>query len=247
MLLPNERIDDLLVDDLKIVQSKEVFSYSLGAVLLAHFCFVPKRGKVVDLCTGNGVIPLLLSTRTAGMITGVEIQPRLLDMAVRSVQMNKLTGQIQLLCADLRTVHCQLGFGEFDAVTVNPPYLSAKQTVWKNTNEHIARARHEIDCTLDDVTAACSRLVKSGGKVALVHRPGRLVEIIQSMKRVHLEPKRIRFVHPRAKEEANMVLIEAVKDGGSHVRLLPPMIVFEEGQQYTAEMRGILYGRAARN
>ncbi len=246
LLKENERIDDLLTNNLKIIQSDEVFSFSLDAVLLARFCHVPKRGKVLDLCTGNGVIPILLSTRCEGQIVGVEIQPRLCDMALRSVQLNGLESSITIVCDDARRVHERFGHGAFDHVTINPPYLPATGRD-KNINPYIANARHELNGTLDELVNACARLVKSGGKVSMVHRPARLTEIIETMRKYRLEPKRMRFVHPRLDEEANIVLIEAIKDGGVELRLLPPMIVFEEGQTYTPELQQIFYGRKARD
>lgn len=241
-LYGDERIDDLLTHDMGIIQSDEVFSFSLDAVLLARFCSVPQRGRIADLCTGNGVVPLLLSTRTNAAIVGVEIQPRLAAMAARSVELNGLQERIRMIEADLKTVHNELGYGQFDLVTVNPPYMPAASGDHKG-NPYIAAARHELYCTLDDVLAACSRLVRTGGKVAMVHRPSRLADIVCGMRGVRLEPKRIRFIHPRAGEEANMVLIEAIRDGKPEVRLLPPLIV-HEGNRYCDELLEVYYGRS---
>jgi tRNA1(Val) A37 N6-methylase TrmN6 len=241
-LEPGERVDDLLTQDLKIIQSDEVFSFSLDAVLLARFCSVPPRGAVVDLCSGNGVIPLLLTTRSSANIVGVEIQPRLADIAARNAAMNGLQERIEIVCADLKEYHRTAGHGRFDLVTVNPPYLPAGSGEHKG-NPFLAAARHELYANLADVTAASSRLVKSGGKVAMVHRPSRLAEIITELKNVKLEPKRIRFVHPRADQEANIVLIEAMKDGKPELRLLPPLIVHERDGRYTQELLDVFYGK----
>jgi len=230
-LANNERIDDLMTDTgLKIIQSRDVFSFSLDAVLLSRFANVPKYGRIVDLCSGNGVIPILLTDRTKAKIDAVEIQPRLADMARRSIAMNGLDEQITVLEQDLRDYPRIAGNGVYDAVTVNPPYMRAA-TGDKNENEHYAIARHEIHCTLEDVAEACARLVKSGGKVSMVHRPSRLIEIIEVFRKWRLEPKRIQFVHPHAKAEANMVLIEALRDGKPDIKLLPPIMVYENGVQ----------------
>lgn len=239
-LLPGERLDDLLTYELKIIQSPEVFSFSLDAVLLARFAGVPPRGRVLDLCTGNGVIPLLLTTRTEARIDGVEIQPRLVDMARRSVALNGLSDRISIIEGDLKEYANPEG--AYDAVTVNPPYMPVGSGEHKE-NPHLAMARHEIGCTLEDVTAACSRLVRRGGRVSMVHRPSRLADIIESMRRRALEPKRIRFVHSRADTEANMVLIEALKEGKPEIRLLPPLIVYTKERQYTQELLDVFYGR----
>ena len=237
-----ERLDDLMTGGLKIIQSEDVFSFSLDAVLLARFAPVPAKGRIVDLCSGNGVIPLLLSTRTSASITGVEIQRRPAEMAERNVRLNGLQHRIRIEQADLRTFHITAGHGAFDLVTVNPPYLSAGSGDL-TLNPRIAAARHEIYATLSDVAEACARLVKSGGKVAMVHRPSRLADIMTEFRRVRLEPKRVRFVHPRADKEANMVLIEAMKDGKPELRLMAPLIVHETDGSYTKEVADILYGK----
>jgi tRNA1(Val) A37 N6-methylase TrmN6 len=242
-LATGERLDHLLTRDLTIIQSHEVFSFSLDAVLLARFAGLPPKGRILDLCTGNGVIPLLMSTRTEAYIDGVEIQPRLADMARRSVERNGLTGQITIYEADLKTWSLDGRIsGLYDAVTVNPPYLP-KGTGDHKGNPHLAMARHEIGCTLEDVTAACSRAVRRGGRVSMVHRPARLVDILDTMRRHRLEPKRIRFIHPKAATEANMVLVESAKDGKPEVRLLPPLIVYGEDGSYTEELLDVFYGR----
>ncbi|TDF91611.1 tRNA1(Val) (adenine(37)-N6)-methyltransferase [Paenibacillus piri] len=243
-LKASERLDDLLTENIKIIQSGEVFSFSLDAVLLGRFSYVPPtaRGRVVDLCTGNGVIPLLLTTRTKASIVGVEIQDRLADMAERNVRINKLEQQVRIVHGDLRHADKQLGHGVFDVVTVNPPYLPVPNGE-QNVNEHVAAARHEVHCTLEDVVKASSRLVRSGGRVAMVHRPSRLVEIFCVMREYRLEPKRIRYVHPRAGEEANMVLIEALRDGKPELRTLPPLIVYKNKTEYCDELLDVYYGK----
>lgn len=237
----NERVDDLLTHDLRIIQSDEVFSFSMDAVLLARFAAVPKYGKVLDLCSGNGVIPLLLSTRTKAAIEGIEIQPRVADMARRSVEMNGLTERILIREGDLRELVNITGHGVYDAITVNPPYMPLTGGDLK-LNKHQAIARHEIHCSLEDVAVAAMRLVRPGGKVSMVHKPQRLAEIVTVLRQHRLEPKLVRFVHPRAGADANMVLIEALRDGKPDVRILPPLIVYGEDGQYCPEIMDIYYG-----
>ncbi|MNI12237.1 Release factor glutamine methyltransferase [compost metagenome] len=236
-----ERVDDLLTHDLQIIQSDEVFSFSMDAVLLARFASIPKNGKVLDLCTGNGVIPILLSTRTMAAIEGIEIQPRVADMARRSVEMNGLGDRIMIREGDLRDLVKETGHGAYDAITVNPPYMPLTSGDPK-INIHQAIARHEIYCSLEEVIAASMRLVRTGGKVSMVHKPQRLGEIITLLRQYRLEPKVIRFVHPRAAAEANMVLIEALRDGKPDVRILPPLIVYGEDGVYCKELMDIYYG-----
>ncbi|MBD8071033.1 tRNA1(Val) (adenine(37)-N6)-methyltransferase [Bacillus sp. PS06] len=237
-----ERLDHLLAEDLKIIQSPSVFAFSLDTVLLAKFAYVPiQKGKVIDLCTGNGVIPLLLSLRSKSEITGVEIQEKIYDMAQRSVQYNQLEDRIQLIHGDLKDMPSRLGHGKFDVVTCNPPYFQTPGKDEMNKNEHLAIARHEIYCTLEDVIRVSSQLVKQGGKVALVHRPGRLLDILTLMRAHRLEPKRMRFVYPKEGKEANTLLIEGIKDGKPDLKILPPLIVYNQNNEYTAEVNDILY------
>ncbi|MGZ9587073.1 tRNA1(Val) (adenine(37)-N6)-methyltransferase [Paenibacillus marinisediminis] len=241
-VLPSERVDDLLTHDLRIIQSDEVFSFSMDAVLLARFAAIPQRGRILDLCSGNGVIPLLLSTRTKARIDGVEIQPRLADMARRSVKLNGLEEQIRIMEGDLKSYQPPEDESPYyEAITVNPPYMALTTGMVKE-NEHIAMARHEIGCNLEDVISACSRLLQPGGKISMVHRPTRLTDILTLLRQYRLEPKRVRMVHPRLGKEANMVLVEGAKDGKPDLRLLPPLIVYNEGKQYCEELMDIYYG-----
>ena len=245
-LQPSERVDDLLTDRRKIIQSHEVFSFSMDAVLLAHFASLPiQKGRIMDLCTGNGVIPLLLSTRSKAKIDAIEIQERLYDMAVRNVKLNDLEEDIHIYLGDLKEAPQRFGHGSYDVVTCNPPYM-LPNTGEVNQNEHFAIARHEIYCTLEDVIRISAYLTRSGGKVALVHRPSRFVDLIEMMRKYRIEPKRIRFVHPKAGSEANMVLIEGIRDGKPDVKLLPPLRVYEEDGSYTPELLEIYYGSEGR-
>ncbi|WKA51084.1 tRNA1(Val) (adenine(37)-N6)-methyltransferase [Planococcus liqunii] len=243
MLLDDERLDYLLAEDLRIIQSPSVFSFSLDAVLLARFAYMPlKRGKIVDLCTGNGAIPLFLSARTEAAIIGVELQERLVHMAQRSVEYNGLEEQIQIIEGDVKEIPARLGIEKYDVVTCNPPYFPAHELSDKNLSEHMAIARHELHLTLDESVQAASKLLKQGGKAAFVHRSGRLIDIITAMRANRLEPKRVRLVYPKAGKEANTLLIEGIKDGKPDLKILPPLIVYGENGEYTEEVRELLYG-----
>ncbi|MFD2115490.1 tRNA1(Val) (adenine(37)-N6)-methyltransferase [Paenibacillus yanchengensis] len=224
----NERLDDLMTSSgLKIIQSKEVFSFSLDAVLLARFANVPTKGKIADLCTGNGVIPILLSDRTTASIDAIEIQPRLVDMARRSVAWNNLSEQITVIEHDLRTYPSTIGNTVYDAVTVNPPYMTVQSGEIKG-NEHYAIARHEVLCTIDDVANTCNKILRPGGKLFMVHRPSRLLDIMEALRRWRLEPKKIQFVHPNEQTPANIVLIEALRDGKPELKVMPPIVVYDQ-------------------
>lgn len=244
MLKEDERIDHLLKDSSKrIIQSPTVFSYSLDSVLLADFASVPKkRGKILDLCSGNGIVPLLLTQQSSVPITGVEIQERLYDMAVRTISLNQLQNQLDMIHGDLKEMPRHFKNNKFDLVTVNPPYFSTPSSQHQNISEYVTFARHEILCNLEDVVIACSKLAKSGGKVAMVHRPSKLVDILVLFRQYKIEPKRIRLVYPKIGKEANMLLIEGIRDGKPDLKHLPPLITYEENGEYTEEMRGIIYG-----
>ncbi len=243
LLRGDERLDYLLAEELRIIQSPSVFSFSLDAVLLARFAYMPIRsGKVVDLCAGNGAIPLFLSARTNAEITAVEIQEQLADMAERSIAYNGLGQQIRVLCDDVIGIAAKIGTEKYDAVTCNPPYFKAHEQSDRNLLEPLTIARHEVKLTLDQAVRSASELLKQGGKAAFVHRPGRLLDIITAMRAHRLEPKRIRFVYPKEGKEANTLLIEGMKDGKPDVKILPPLFVYQADGTYTDEVRELLYG-----
>ena len=243
MLKGDERLDYLLAEELRIIQSPSVFSFSLDAVLLARFVSVPiVKGQIVDLCSGNGVIPLLLSTRTNAAITGIEIQERLYDMAIRSIEYNDLSSRLHMIHGDIKDIAQQIGFSKYDAVTCNPPYFPTPKADERNKNEHYAIARHEIMCNLEDVIRTSSQLLKQGGKAAFVHRPGRLMDILTLMRKYRIEPKRLQFVHPMQGKEANIILIEGIKDGSPDLKTLPPFYVYDSNNEYTEEAKVLLYG-----
>jgi len=244
-LYDDERIDYLLADDsMQIIQSPTAFAFSLDAVLLAYFARIPiKKGKILDLCTGNGAIPLLLSQRTNAKITGVEIQERIFHMAERSIKLNNLEQQLDVIHGDLKEMHPILGQSSFDVVTCNPPYFRSPKPTEHNENEFLTIARHEVHCTLEDVVRACKLHVRPGGKVAMVHRPGRLVDIIALFREYKLEPKRLQFIYPKQGKEANMLLIEGIRDGKSDIKILPPLYIYENNGFYTKEAENIIYGK----
>jgi len=142
----------------------------------------------------------------------------------------------------LKDMPKELGYHKYDVVTCNPPYFQTPKPSEQNLNEHLAIARHEILCTLEDVVRVSSQLVKQGGKVAFVHRPGRLLDIVTLMRQYKIEPKRIQFVYPKQGKEANTLLIEGIKDGSPDLKILPPLIVYQENDEYTKELHKILYG-----
>lgn len=240
-LQDNERIDTLFDSELQIIQSPDVFSFSLDAVLLAHFAYVPiQSGEIADLCSGNGAVALMLTERSKANITEIELQPRLHDMAMRSVKLNQLDDQVTCILGDAKDSPQLLGQSRFDVVTCNPPYFSRMQTQRPNPNLHLALARHELEITLEDVVRVSSQLLKQKGKAAFVHRPERLVELLLSMRAHRLEPKRLCYVYPKKDRDANMILVEGIKDGRSGLKVLPPLFVYGEDGKYTKELSQFL-------
>lgn len=244
MLKGDERLDYLLTDDMRIIQSPSVFSFSLDAVLLSNFTYVPiQKGTIVDLCSGNGVIPLMLHRRSHANIIGVEIQERLYDMAKRSIEYNRLEQKISMMHDDLKNAPSLIGREFVDVVTCNPPYFKDVPTSEQNANEHYAIARHEIKTNLEEVINASKQLLKHGGKLSMVHRPGRLLDIVSTMRKHGIEPKRIQFVYPKMGKEANTLLVEGIKGGRADLKILPPIYVYEENNEYTERLKEILYGK----
>ena len=240
-LLPSERIDDLQRKGYKIIQNTEKFCFGMDAVLLSSFAFVKAGEKVLDMGTGTGIIPILLEAKTEGEhFTGLEIQPESAEMAGRSVALNNLNEKIDIVEGDIKEASNIFGKNIFNVVTVNPPYMNDLHGI-KNPDMPKAIARHEVLCTLEDVVREASYVLKQNGRLYMVHRPHRLVEIIQAMKNYKLEPKRIRFVHPYEDKEANMVLIEALKGGKSMVKIEKPLVVYKDVNIYTDELLEI-YG-----
>ena len=245
-LYENERVDSLLAENLQIIQSADVFSFSLDAVLLADFVKSVSRldRKAVDLCAGNGAVGLFISKKFAGRIDQVEIQSRLADMNQRSLELNGLTDRIKVYNRDLKDAFSFLEKDSYDVVTCNPPYFKTLPQSKKNPNQYLALARHEIAVTLEDTVKVTSGLLKTGGKAYYVHRPDRLIEILDTMQAHRLAPKRIKLIYPKQGRDANMVLIEAIKDGKSDgLKFLPPVITYTDQNEYTPTIKEILYGK----
>ena len=241
ILLENERVDDLQRNGLKIIQKTDGFCFGMDAVLLSSFANVKRGENVLDMGTGTGIITLHLSAKTEGKhFTALEIQDEIAKMAARSVAMNHLEEKIEIVNGDIKEASRIFGAASFDVVTTNPPYMNDAHGL-KNPTEVKAISRHEVLCTLEDVVREGAKVLKSGGRMYMVHRPHRLIEIITVMKQYKLEPKRMKMVHPFYDKEANMVLIEAVKGGGSWLKMEAPIIVYKEPGVYTDEIWDI-YG-----
>lgn len=235
-LREDETLDDLQLKGIHVIQKKDAFRFGVDAVLLANFAKVRRNAKVVDLCTGTGIIPFILAGKTyASDIIGVEIQEEFVDMANRSVQYNNLENKIKFISGDLKDVHLIKSIPKVDIVTVNPPYKLHNSGLI-NLNDKNAIARHEICCTLEDVIMACRILLKDSGRMYMVHRPDRLADILCIMRKHRIEPKRIRMVHPSVNKAPNIVLIEGQRDGGAFLKWESPLYVHTEDGGYTQEI-----------
>lgn len=239
-ILENETIDDLIIGGLKIIQKGSGFRFSLDAVLLAHFVTLKKGLKIIDLGTGTGVIPLILTARVQNSeIIGVEIQKEIAQMAERSIELNKLK-QINIINGDFRSLGKE-HYGKYDLVISNPPYLPVNQGKISPCKE-IAISRHEITCSLEDLIVTASRFTKNLGRFALIHRAERLAEIIALLKANILEPKRIRFIHPFLDKPANLVLIKSIKGAKPGLAVDVPLVVYNADGTYTEEILEYYYG-----
>ncbi len=236
LLKENERIDDLQRNGYCIIQDPDRFCFGMDAVLLSGFAAVKDDARVLDLGTGTGIIPILLAAKTgAAHLTGLEIQADSADMAGRSVALNGLEEKIEIVTGDIKEADKLFDAASFDVVTCNPPYMIGRHGL-KNPEDAKAIARHEILCTLEDVASQTARLLAPGGKFFLVHRPFRLAEIMVTLKKYKLEPKRMRLVYPFADKEPNMVLLEAVRGGRPRMTVEKPLIVYSSPGVYMPEI-----------
>lgn len=240
-LLPGERIDDLQRNNLRIIQNKEKFCFGMDAVLLSGFAKIKPGERVLDMGTGTGIIPILLSAKSeAEHLTALEIQEESADMARRSVALNALEEKITVVTGDIKEANCIFGKAVFDVVTCNPPYMTNQHGL-QNPDLPKAIARHEVLCSLEDVVREASAVLKPNGRFYMVHRPFRLAEIFLVLQKYKLEPKSMRLVHPFVDKEPNMVLLECLKGGKSMIQIAPPLIVYQEPGVYTQEIYDV-YG-----
>ena len=234
-LKDRERLDDLEISGLHIIQSPDKFCFGMDAVLLSGFAYAKKGHRVIDLGTGTGILPLLLWAKTEGEhFTGLEIQEESADMAKRSVAGNNIAN-IEIVDGDIKSADKLLKRQSFEVGTSNPPYMINEHGI-TNPDAPKQIARHEILCTLEDVVKAAAYLLKSNGKFFMVHRPFRLPEVFENLRKYRLEPKRMRLVYPQIDKEPNMVLVEAVKYGKPRLIVEKPLIVYDKDMKYTEEM-----------
>ena len=226
-LRPGERLDDLQIGGLELIQDPKKFCFGVDAVFLSDFVRIRPGENVLDLGTGNGIIPVLLSAKTeARHITGLEIQADTAEMARRSVVHNHLEDRIDIVTGDIKEAAELFKPAFFDVITTNPPYMLADHGM-RNPDDAKAIARHEVLCSLDDILRESMRLMQDKSRFYMIHRPFRLTEIMIKMHQYKIEPKRIRFVHPYIDKEPAMVLIEGVRGAKPRVTVEPPLIIYD--------------------
>lgn len=241
-LLEDESIDDLQLDNLYLIQKKQGFRFGVDAVLLSNFANVKNRHRVVDLCTGTGIVPFLVYGKYKPKeVIGIEIQEDMVEMANRSSQYNNVEDIVKFKNVDLKNIDFLKTLGTFDVLTVNPPYKLNNSGIL-NPNDKLAIARHEVMCNLEDVIIAARRLLKDNGRMYMVHRPERLIDIFELMRKHKIEPKRVQMIQPNVKKAPNIVLVEGQRDGGAYLKWEPPLYVYNEDGTYTKELNKI-YGR----
>lgn len=250
LVFEEEYVEDLQRNGLRIIQPREGYRFSADSVILAHFAGASSlKGTVVDLGTGGGVMLLLLSALCPGLnLVGLELQERAADRARRSVELNKsvlqrLGAAVEIIQGDLRDAASYIKPGCADAVISNPPFISIGAGP-VNCNREIALSRQELTCTLEDVFKAAGCVLKNKGRLFLVHKPSRLTDLSCLGRHFSLEPKTLRFVHPRLDSEPSMVLLECIKGSAPGARVMPPLVMFDAEGGPSQEIKTI-YGAEA--
>lgn len=234
-----EVINNLLnYKNMKIVQNTDWFSFSLDSVLLSNFVKLTKKTvKIMDFCTGNAPIPLILSQKTNADIIGIELQKEIYDLAKKSIEINNLSSRIKLYNMDIKELTKMYETDTFDLITCNPPFFQVNKLSKINDNSIKSIARHEIKVNLNDIFLLARKLLKNNGSICMVHRTDRLIDIIDSMRSNNIEPKRIQFVFPKINSDSNIVLIEGTKNGNSGLKVLSPLYVHDSNGDYLEEIK----------
>ena len=242
MLKPYERIDELFRENMRIIQSSETFSFSVDALLLANFVKINKRdNRIMDLCSGNGIIPLLLSSRAAKPIDAVEIQSLLADMAERSIEMNGKSDQITMYNADIKSLKTSMKHSSYDVITVNPPYFTSNQPLKDKGPQSIAR--HELHIDLKGIVEACRYLITNKGRLYMVHRAERSAEVFTELHNQGFRVRRAQYVYNDTNSRTAMfIVVEAIFNSNAYADILPSFYIYKADQVYSDEMLEVYYG-----
>lgn len=234
----NEVINNLLNKNLKIIQRPDFFNFSLDSLLISNFISLTRgTKKILDLGTGNGAIPLFLSQRTDAKITGIEIQDVSADLALRNVELNNLSEQVSIIHDNMKNWNRYLQHGSQDVVVTNPPFFKFHGNENQlNDLDQLTLARHEITIDLDGLIEVASKLLKDKGYFAMVHRPDRFLEIIDTMRKYGIAPKRVQFCHSKIDKPAKILLIEGIRNGKDALNILPPFISHDNDGKYSQDV-----------
>ena len=229
----------LAYNNLKIIQRKDMFNFSLDTVLLANFCTITKDvKKIVDFGTNNAAIPLILSRRTNKPIIGVEIQKEAVELAKKNITLNSLDNQIKIVHSDIKEfVNDSIKVG---LVVCNPPFFKVDEDSNLNDNEFLTIARHEIKINLEEIIKSAAKILDNRGKFAMVHRPQRMIEILNLMQKYDIEPKRIKFVYPKYNKESHILLVEGIYKGKKGLKIEPPLYAHNNDGSYSDEIKKCL-------
>lgn len=242
LIKEDETLEDLQLSGLSVIQKKDGFRFGIDAVLLSDFAKDIRAFEMLDMCTGCGIVPVLLSGKTnIPKIFGLEIQEEVFEMAKRTVELNDLSERVFYEKGDIKEGHKIYGKRRFSLITCNPPYMPKGTAVENELTEKVI-ARHEVLCTLEDVIKSASELLKQQGHLVLVHKPTRLADILCLMRQYGIEPKRVRFVHKKTDAEPSLVLVDGAFKGGRELRILPPLYLYNEIGEETEELKRI-YGK----
>lgn len=224
-------------ENLKIYQDSDWFNFSLDSILLPNFVRVkPTVHKILDIGSGNAIIPIILSKKFSCSITGVEIQKEIYNLGLKSIELNQLENCISFINDDIKEFARKMESDVYDVITCNPPYFKIGDNSSINCSVEKSIARHEISLNLETLLSVSRKLLKNGGSLYLVHRPERFLEIVDEMRKNNIEPKRVKLVYPRKEKDANILLIEGIKNGKAGLIFEDPLYVYDDNNQYTEEI-----------
>ena len=241
----NERIDDLGCNNLKIIQNKNWFCFGIDSVLLVNFAKnIKENSTILDLGTGTGIIPILLSGKVnIKKAVGIEIQKNVADMATRSVELNNLQDKIEIICSNILNLNnnffIEKGLeNKFDVIITNPPYKKKGEGVINEREEKLI-SRHEITADLEDFIKVSSNLLKDKGEFYMVHRPERLVDIFDLMRKYKIEPKLMRMVYSNYNKPPKLVLIKGIRNAKPFLKIENNLYIYDEKNNYSEEIKKI--------